>query len=107
VVPGTDWSGRVTLRWRETNPSVAEDTDLRRAATARLRVLDEARVTLSGCSYRILPVELAVEEAGATLVQRRAIHFPDLGLTVVTLVGPDALLGDQVRQGITALSAAP
>lgn len=107
AVPGSDWSGRVSLRWQESNPSLDKDVEQRFAATARVRALPETRVTLSGCSYRIVPIELSVADGPVTLMQRRAIHFPDLGLSVVTLVGPDEITGGQVRQGITALARAP
>lgn len=101
--PGKGWSGRVLAHVFAQGP---DDYNRREIATARLEgrysFLDEKRADISGCSYRLVPVELVLTRKDDTVLQRRLLHFPDLGVSVVTIWGPDAD-GPQRRAGITAV----
>ena len=64
--------------------------------------LAESTATLSGCSYRILPVEATFINAETDLT-RRFIYFPDLGFGLETRVIDRK--GDASRElGLTSLT---
>ncbi len=64
---------------------------------ARFTYLAAGRGKLSGCTYRILPVEAAITGKDATQT-RRWPYFPDLGFGLETV-------HDGVKNGLTALVA--
>ena len=101
--PGTTWS--TNLRIDETNDNGTEagaQTD-----TTRLKVsysfLNAQEVTLSGCKYTAIPVEL--RGPSAKLI-RRWMYFPDLGFGLETrMTDPES--GHDLKLGLTSMKAAP
>ncbi|NEY91268.1 hypothetical protein [Tabrizicola oligotrophica] len=123
--PGKDWAGRLRLSRDQDGPSIGPQPRIKGTVAAQVRYLAEATVTISGCAYRIQPVEtvLTVKEdsrftldgapqpgiAGAAdemLLTRRQIWFPDLGFAVITREsGLDAGWSEAWGQGIIGLAA--
>ncbi|OYZ88536.1 MAG: hypothetical protein B7Y00_04135 [Sphingomonadales bacterium 17-56-6] len=71
-------------------------THQRTDLVGRFTVLDAGQGKLSGCTYRILPVEATFKGGGKSLA-RRWIYFPDLGFGLETK-------RDGVQNGLTALT---
>lgn len=100
-VAGQGWQSRVRLRISgdgTTGPDSGKTHVVRRQV--RYSFLAEREVTLSGCTYRALPVE-AVFGQGDSELRQRWIYFPDLGFGLETIP-----LGRGVAQGLTALRPA-
>lgn len=100
VRPGSNWKGRAVIEVQATGQDWAARVVARRDARASVAFLPESRATISGCDYRIVPVEFELRDDQANvLVKRRMIHLPDLGFAMVTRWGPDAE-GPEVKTGI-------
>lgn len=102
-VPGKVWKGKFSA-W--VYAQAKGDYNIREIGTAKLdgsyTFLDEKRADISGCSYRIIPVEMKLTYQGETALQRRLLYFPDLQVAAVTIWGPDAD-GGQRKTGITGI----
>lgn len=92
-LPEPGQSARYSLRLTrdEDGPSIGPQPQLKAKVTAEVVVQAEKTVKISGCSYRIWPVETALVAApgdfgddGGTVLTRRQIWFPDLGFAVTT-----------------------
>ena len=123
--PGTDWAGTVRVTREQDGPAIGPQPTIKGRLAAEVRFLPEETVTISGCAYRIRPVETefrlgddsgftiggepAEEIAGAAgtlLMTRRQIWFPDLGFAVITRErGQDSGWGADWGQGIIGLAA--
>lgn len=123
--PGMAWQGKVTVTRDQNGPSIGPQPTIKGKVAATVAFLPEETVTLSGCEYRIQPVETAmtvtadsrftlggeVDEgiAGAPdqlLLTRRQIWFPDLGFAVITRErGAESGWSEDWGQGIIGLSA--
>ena len=81
-VPGGEWS--TTIRIRVTGDDFSGRLiDDRYRLEGVYRFLAEEVVTLSGCQYRMIPVELTMRnENGAAM--ERSVYFPDLGFAIRT-----------------------
>jgi hypothetical protein len=98
--PGVTWHTGI----RQTETDVGYGTEMvelvsRRGSNieATFTYLAEAEAKLSGCTYRILPVEATFKGRDSTFT-RRWIYFPDLGFGLETR-------RDGVGNGLTALVA--
>jgi hypothetical protein len=98
-VPGSTWS--TTLRstlTRETGTEYGPEVT-RSRIKATYSFLDAQSVTLSGCKYTAIPVEL--RGADAKLI-RRWMYFPDLGFGLETrMASPET--GRDLKLGLTAM----
>lgn len=123
--PGKDWAGAVKITRNQDGPSIGPQPVVKGRVAATLAFLPEETVTISGCPYRIQPVETVLSlakdsrftvggepqvdleaEAGKTLLSRRQIWFPDLGFAVITRErGAETGWSDDWGQGITGLAA--
>lgn len=123
--PGKDWSGKVKVTRDQDGPSIGPQPTIKGNLAAEVSFLPEETVQISGCSYRILPVETrftlaadsrftlegepmpAMEEAvGQVLLSRRQIWFPDLGFAVITRErGAESGWSEDWGQGIIGLAA--
>lgn len=105
AVPGKTWNGKMTAR---VYAHAKGDANRRTIGEAKLDAsysfLAEMRADISGCSYRIIPVELKLTWQGETALQRRILFFPDLGVSAITIWGPDAD-GPQAKTGITGMGS--
>lgn len=114
--PGQSSTARVDLRRDEDGPSIGPQDTLRVVVQAQVVTQAEKTVKISGCSYRIWPVETAFSVApggfgpdseGGTVLTRRQIWFPDLGFGVTTKeVGSVSGWGEDWGQGIIAMAPA-
>lgn len=103
AVSGKGWKGKVAATVfaygeGDYNRRVLGEAKL----DASYSFLEEKRADISGCSYRIIPVELKVTYQGDIALQRRVLYFPDLGVSAVTIWGPDAD-GSQKKTGIVGM----
>jgi hypothetical protein len=123
--PGADWAGKVSVIRDQDGPSIGPQPTIKGKVAATVAFLPEQTVTISGCDYRIQPVETVmtvtadsrftvggeVDEgiAGApdqVLLTRRQIWFPDLGFAVITRErGMESGWSDDWGQGIIGLAA--
>lgn len=99
LAPGMQWETRI----RQIETNVGYGTEMVEMVSKRGSDIDaqfvvkpEAEAKLSGCSYRIWPVEASfLGKAGKAT--RRWIYFPDLGFGLETV-------RDTVKNGLTALT---
>lgn len=77
-VAGGGWRGKVKVRFDADNPSVVEPLAQDRVWDADFSFLPEFSGTLSGCSYRVIPVEVRFRTASRVFDQR-FVYFPELG----------------------------
>lgn len=104
VTPGRSWKGAAEIEVSATDQGWTTRVVARKTARATVEFLAESQATISGCSYRIVPVEFELRDDQANvLVKRRLIHLPDLGFAMVTRWGPDAE-GPEVKTGIAGLA---
>ena len=123
-----DWTSKVKYRREQDGPSIGPQPVLSGKLAAVLRVLPEKSVKISGCAYRIAPVEtrlemtsssdlrvdgVAAQEAGAALpapgaalLVRRQIYFLDLGFGVVTREADEVEAMPVIDNGITGMARA-
>ena len=99
--PGTSWTTTVRLERAEDGPSIGPQPKIKGNAVAKVVFLDKKTVDLSGCAYRIIPVETTILLAkdsrftmggqvmpldevrpGTVILSRRQIWFDDLGFAV-------------------------
>ena len=85
ALPGTAWDGRMIAAIRADGVDVAEVP-----LDANYSFLAEMQAEIDGCIYRIQPVALTLALQGSTVLQRRVLYFPDLGVSAITRWGPDA-----------------
>ena len=123
--PGKDWQGKVSITRDQDGPSIGPQPTIKGKVAATVQFLPEETVTISGCAYRIQPVETVLtvtrdsrftmggepdegmsEAVGQVLLSRRQIWFPDLGFAVITRErGADSGWTDDWGQGIIGLAA--
>lgn len=123
--PGKDWAGTVKIARDQDGPSIGPQPRVTGKVAATVAFLPEETVTISGCSYRIQPVETVLtiakdsrftvggeaqvaleDEIGKVLLSRRQIWFPDLGFAVITREGgAESGWSDDWGQGIVGLAA--
>jgi hypothetical protein len=101
-VAGADWETRIKRRSDGGGAVVpdAPDPEVTRFK-ARYAFLPEMAVQISGCPYRVIPVEAVFDRPEGAKGQRW-LYFADLGFGIETIP-----LGRQVRQGIAVLKPAP
>lgn len=110
--PGTGWTGRIAYSHDFDSYSTGPQPTLRAKLDGRYEFQAEKVVKISGCDYRIIPVEVLLTvldpEDGEvyTVQKRRLIHFPDHGFSVVTRAGPDNDVSVELTWGIVAFAAA-
>lgn len=99
--PGKAWKTR--LRTASVTPTTTAEGKITSRATYQVTYsFQEPRdVTLSGCSYRMMPVE-ATFVGETSHFTRRWAYFPDLGFGLVTRY-TDHRTGVDTRMGLTAL----
>lgn len=102
--PGRTWETTITMRWEISDFSGMPQSGRDRAA-AVYAFLEPMEVTVSGCAYQVIPVEvrMAWDEFDYT---RRYAYFPAIGVAIETRV-TDNLRGSARTTGITALRAVP
>ena len=100
--PGTTWSTTIRLTFSHDNGTEYGPDITRSRTKATYSFLDAQEVTLSGCKYTAIPVEL--RGTGAKLV-RRWMYFPDLGFGLETRM-TDPETGHDLKLGLTAMKAA-
>lgn len=123
--PRADWTGMVRITRDQDGPSIGPQPTIKGRVAATVRFLPAKTVTITGCPYRIQPVETEfrlnadsqftmggepVEDiagaAGTPLLTRRQIWFPDLGFAVITREqARDSGWGEDWGQGIIGLTA--
>ena len=77
-VVGGGWQGEVEVRFDADNPSVVNSLAQDWIYQADFSFLPEFSGKLSGCSYRIIPVEVRFRTASRVFDQR-FVYFPELG----------------------------
>jgi len=87
--PGTTWDTTVTERGAQAvrfklGPVAISQRD-RSSYAVNYRFMAETAAKISGCTYRVLPVE-AIFKNQTTDLTRRFIYFPDLGFGLETQV---------------------
>lgn len=106
--PGQVFKTKLTGNWRQEDGTEKGFSTGRWQIDATYRVLPEESAVLSGCSYRILPVEATFTGRGIGQVPgsgklgskpgfQRWIYFPDLGIGIETRQ-------DGRRRGLTSLT---
>lgn len=111
--PGAGWEGRVGYRHDFDSASTGPQPTLEAKLDASYSFQAEKVVKISGCDYRIIPVEMQLSatdpEDGAvyTVQKRRLIHFPDQGFSVVTKAGPDNDVAIELTWGIVGFAPLP
>lgn len=123
--PGKDWTGKVKVTRDQDGPSIGPQPTIKGSLAAEVTFLPEETVQISGCSYRIQPVEtrftlagdsrftmegepvVAMEDSsGQVLLSRRQIWFPDLGFAVITRErGAESGWSEDWGQGIIGLAS--
>jgi hypothetical protein len=123
--PGKDWQGKISITRDQDGPSIGPQPTIKGKVAATVAFLPEDRVTISGCAYRIQPVETVLtltsdsrftlggepaegmsEAVGQVLLSRRQIWFPDLGFAVITRErGSETGWSEDWGQGIIGLVA--
>ena len=123
-----DWTSKVNYRREQDGPSIGPQPVLSGKLAAVVQVLPEKTVNISGCAYRIAPVETRLEmasasnlrvdgvalaeagmdppEPGTALLVRRQIYFLDLGFGVVTREGDEVDAMPVIDHGITGMARA-
>lgn len=123
--PGTSWTTEVRIERDQDGPSIGPQPRIKGKAVAKMTFLEQKTVELSGCAYRIIPVETTIfigkdsrftagaevmplddTPPGTVVLTRRQIWFDDLGFAVTTKEGGEGF--DWVEpwgQGITGLAA--
>lgn len=77
-VAGGGWRGEVKVHFDADNPSILEPLAQDWVWQADFSFLPEFSGTLSGCSYRVIPVEVRFRTASRVFDQR-FVYFPELG----------------------------
>lgn len=77
-VAGGGWRGKVEVQFDADNPSVVESLAQGWVWDAEFSFLPEFSGTLSGCAYRVIPVEVRFRTASRVFDQR-FVYFPQLG----------------------------
>jgi hypothetical protein len=105
AVPGKVWQGKVEASIQAMPPT---EHNMHTIGTAMLTgtysFLTEKSAEISGCTYRIIPVEMTLTDADETVLRRRILYFPDLGVSAITLWGPDAD-GAQRKSGVIGFAS--
>lgn len=101
-VAGDSWKTRISVASHEDNGSEYGEKTVRSAVDATYRFLEVSTANLSGCTYRIAPVEADFSARGVSRTQRW-IYFPDLGFGLETRV-TDHQSGEDLKLGLTALT---
>ena len=100
--PGKRWNTQVSQSRSEDIGTEVMPPPERSRYQATYTFLDSLEVTLSGCQYRVIPVEAATGTGTATLTQRW-LYFPDLGFGLETRVAAH-LPGTEDRRGLLTLT---
>jgi hypothetical protein len=100
---GLTWETTVTVRWEMSDFSGMPQSG-RERLSAVYAFLEPNVVTLSGCAYQVIPVEVRLT-SGERDQTRRYAYFPAVGVAIETRV-TDNLTGDVVTNGITGLRPA-
>lgn len=82
-VVGGSWQGKVKMQYDSDNPSIIEPLTQKWVWDADFRFLPEFSGKLSGCSYRIIPVEARFRTT-TSVFDQRFVYFPDLGFGLET-----------------------
>ena len=123
-----DWTSKVNYRREQDGPSIGPQPVISGKLAAVMQVLPEKMVKISGCEYRIAPVETRLEvtrssklrvdgaaaaeagmdlpEPGTAFLTRRQIYFLDLGFGVVTREGDEVDSMPVIDHGITGMARA-
>jgi len=78
--PGGSWTGTLRGKWYQPDGTEKGFTRGRVQRQVEYRFLEERKVKLSGCEYRVIAVEAAAEGG-----RQRWIYFADLGLGLETV----------------------
>lgn len=123
--PGISWATTVKIEREEDGPSIGPQPKLKGNAVAQVVFGAEKAVELSGCTYRIIPVETTIALAkdsrfalgdeempldevppGTVILFRRQIWFDDLGFAVTTKESGEGLDWEAPwGQGIIGIAA--
>lgn len=95
---GTGWNTTVRKHVTSYNSSEVGFQESKRRYKVTYVYLPENNVKLSGCTYRVIPVEAAFVEADGSGFKRRWLYFPDLGFGLETKRGDDG-------NGLTSMKA--
>lgn len=101
-VAGQTWQARVSVKTHTDDGTENGARTQRSAMDVTYRFLAETTAKLSGCTYKIMPVE-ADFTAKNTSFTKRWIYFPDLGFGLETRVS-NHLTGEDRKLGLTALT---
>lgn len=123
-----DWTSTVNYRREQDGPSIGPQPVVAGKLAAVMQVLPEKGVKISGCDYRIAPVETRLELAsssnlrvdsvaaaeagmelpapGTALLLRRQIYFLDLGFGVVTREADEVDAMPVIDHGIIGMARA-
>jgi hypothetical protein len=99
---GRTWETTITLEWDTSDFSGIPKAG-RSRVTAVYAFLEPMDVTVSGCNYQVIPVELRVSGQALDYTTRYA-YFPTLGVAIETRV-TDHLTGTQTTTGIIGMRA--
>ena len=100
--PGQSWTTRVRETRREDIGTAVAPPPQRKRFAVTYAFLPAQDVTLSRCSYTVIPVEAAIGEGAGTNSQRW-LYFPDLGFGLETR-RPAHLPGKADRRGLLAMT---
>ena len=121
-VAGKSWRGTVKYTRDQDGPSIGPQPQITARLLADYQFLAEKSVTISGCAYRVIPVELTLQVTAQSRARaegapvgwfedsidrsyltRRLIYFPDIGFSVITRESSDMDAGGMEQNGITGL----
>lgn len=100
---GRIWETTITLEW-DTSDFSGIPKSGRERVTAVYAFLEPMDVTVSGCDYQVVPVELRLSGQALDYTTRYA-YFPTLGVAIETRV-TNHLTGTQTTNGIIGMRAA-
>ncbi|EEW26001.1 hypothetical protein [Rhodobacter ferrooxidans] len=102
LATGVSWLAPVSIRHETTDATgaISESTDS--TATAVYSGVDDQVVTVAGCAYRAVGIEVEYSGKSDRLIKRRQLYFPDLGFSVITASGPDSY-GPADRNDVTGV----
>lgn len=104
ISPGREWQTRVRRDVRSSDHSgYVRNGQARLDASYRFMAAQE--VTLAGCVYTMVPVEVTMQGEGLSQIRRTA-YFSDLGFGIETQTR-DNLTGDVITNGIVAMRPEP
>ena len=99
---GTTWTTRIKVQEAHDDGTESGGSVQRYTLKASYSYQPVKDATLSGCSYKIMPVEATFTGSNTDLT-RRWIYFPDLGFGLETRV-TNHLTGEERKLGLTALT---